>query len=506
MLVRAPMAEKVPRLVANVDVRKFKLDPMDGFLLTRIDGKLGVRDLSRETGLPEFSVERALDKLEKLGIVERIDPSAPPPPAAPPPAPPRPAAPQFSSLLGAKYDPAELEEACDVPQEHRRRILDLYYRLDDIDHYTLLGVTRDADKKTAKRAYFELAAILHPDRYFKKNLGAFKSKMEILFARITEAHDTLIDKEKRVEYDAYLAEVATTRGMEAMLERALDEAQRIPAPSPSMPPNARASAPDGAFGIPAAVSSVPPGIASAPPPAAGPSAAELQARREALARRLLGGNSRPPSAVARQSAPAEAPPNPLRYSSSGDAVDALKRRYEDRVEQANAAQVRRYTEVAEQSLAKNDLANAASALSLALKYAPNDVGLAMRYQEIKNQADATMAESYIKQAGYEERQQRWPEAARSWARVAKLKPLDARAQERTAHCLLKAEGDMHDAAEHAKRAVAQEPQVALYHVTLAEVYAKAGLLASARRATESGLAVDPKNAALLALQKRLGKA
>lgn len=500
------MAEKLPRLVANVDIRTFKLDPTDGFLLTRIDGRLGVRDLSRETGLPEFSVERALEKLEKLGIVERFDPDAPPPPPPPPPpqSSPRPAVPQFTSILEAKYDPRELEEECDVPMDHRRRVLDLYYRLDDLDHYTLLGVTREIDKKSIKRAYFELAAVMHPDRYFKKNAGSFKSKMEIVFARVTEAHDTLVDKDKRVDYDAYLAEVATTRGMEAMLERALDEAARIPAPSPSMMPG-RGSYPGGSV-LPGGMPSAPPAAATAPPPSApaGPSAAELQARREALARRLLGGTGRAPSAVARPSATPE-PVNPHKYASSADAVDALKRRYEERLDQANAAQIRRYADAAEQALAKNDLANAASALSLAVKFAPNDVALAMRYQEIKNKADVLLAESYIKQAGYEERQQRWPEAARSWARVARIRPEDARAQDRTAHCLLQAAGDMHEAAEHAKRAVALEPGTALYHVTLAEVYAKAGLTASARRAAETGLAVDPKNASLLAVLKRVGK-
>lgn len=505
------MAEKVPRLVAHVDVRKFKLDPTDGFLLTRIDGRLGARDLSRETGLPEFSVERALEKLEKLGIVERIDPDAPPPQAPPPP----PSSPQvhrsaiadFSSLLQPKYDPAELDEECDVPREHRKRVLDLYHRLDDLDHYTLLGVTRETDKKTIKRSYFELASVMHPDRYFKKNLGSFKGKMEALFARVTEAHDVLVDKEKRADYDAYLSDVATTRGMEAMLERALDEAARIPAASAPVA-TGRGSVPD--LGAP--VSTAPPvsgiaGISAAPPSsgASGPSAADLQARREALARRLLGGTTRPPSAVARPAAPPPEAPTPLRYSSSTEAVDALKRRYEDRLEQAASAQVKRYTDAAEQALAKNDLVSASSALAFAVKFAPNDVGLAMRHQEIKNQADVILSETYIKQAGYEERQQKWPEAARSWARVAKLRPADARAQERAAFCMLKADADLHDAAEHAKRAVAAEPNVALYHATLAEVYAKAGLVASARRAAEAGLAVDPKNAQLQGVLKRVGK-
>ncbi len=181
------MAEKVPRLVATVDVRQFKLDPTDGFLLTRINGRLGKKELAQETGLPEFQVERTLEKLEKLGVVEIVDPNAPPPGTIPPAAPrDRVKLPEFASIgLEPKYDPKELEEDVELSPEQKKRVLDLYYRLEDMDHYTLLGVGQDADKKTVKRAYFELAAAMHPDRYFKKRLGSFKGKMEQLYQYLT---------------------------------------------------------------------------------------------------------------------------------------------------------------------------------------------------------------------------------------------------------------------------------------------------------------------------------
>ncbi|MBX3189377.1 MAG: DnaJ domain-containing protein [Labilithrix sp.] len=482
------MAEKVPRLVAHVDVRKFKLDPMDGFLLTRINGRLGLKDLARETGLPDFSVQRALEKLEKLGVVEQIDPDAPPPDAPPPPpARDRLQLPEFASIgLEPKYDPKELEEECDLAPEQRKRVLDLYYRLDDLDHYTLLGLNREADKKTVKRSYFELAALMHPDRYFKKQLGSFKPKMEALFGRITEAHDTLVDASRRQEYDGYLDEVATTRGMEAMLERALEESRKAANGAP-------AEAPAGT--IPPVSSRV-----STPVPQ-GPSAAELQARRAALAKRLLGGQSlRPPQGSA---PPVEASPH--RYSNPNDAMDALKRRYEDRIENATQAQARKYVQAAEDAYSKKDIVSAASSFHIATKFAPDDTALAMRYQEVKNEADQLLCASYMKQAQYEERSQHWPEAARSWQKVAKIKVTDARAHDRAAHCLLHADGDLHVAAEHAKQAVACDPGTVGHHVTLAEVYFKAGKMASARKTAETGLQLDPKNAALLGVQKKAGK-
>mgnify|MGYP003338887439 CR=1 FL=1 len=53
-----------------------------------------------------------------------------------------------------------------------------------------------------KKAYYVAAPEFHPDRYFGKNLGSFKAKMEAVFARITLAHDVLTARERRVEYDA----------------------------------------------------------------------------------------------------------------------------------------------------------------------------------------------------------------------------------------------------------------------------------------------------------------
>jgi len=495
------MAEKIPRLLANVDLRQLKLDATDGYLLTRIDGKSSPKDLARDTGLPDFQVDRTLEKLVKLGVVDMWDAAAPVVNVVQaPPARDRTKLPEFASIGGdAKYDPRELDEEVDLDAEQKKRILDLYYRLEDMDHYTLLGVGKEADKKTVKRSYFELASVMHPDRYFKKNLGTFKGKMEALFGRVTEAHDTLVDAVKRVDYDAYLDEVATTKGMEAMFERAVEETRRTAANEATALAATRDSSPG-------ALISARPGP-NTPAPAAphGPSAADLQARREALAKRLLGGNSvRPPSTSG--SVPPPSMPSPMRYSNSSDAVDALKRRYEERIDNATASQAKKYIKAAEDAISKNDIVAAASSLHIATKFSPEDAGLAMRYQEIRNQADHLLCDSYSKQAIYEERGHHWPEAAKNWQKVAKIKVTDPHAHERAAYCLLMApNGDLHQAAEHAKVAVAAQPQNVTAHVTMADIYLKAGKTASAKRAAETGLALDPKNVVLLGIVKKATK-
>ena len=83
---------------------------------------------------------------------------------------------------------------------------------------------------------------------------------------------------------------------------------------------------------------------------------------------------------------------------------------------------------------------------------------------------------------------------------------DAASHERAAHALLRSrDGDLHEAAEHAKQAIALQPSKIESHVTLVEVYLKAGLPASARRAAEAANALDPKHAGLQAVLKRIGK-
>jgi len=73
-------------------------------------------------------------------------------------------------------DSLELSEDVDLDMETRRYVLDVYAQLERINYYAILGVSRTADRKAVKDAYFRLAGLVHPDRYFGKRLGSFKPK------------------------------------------------------------------------------------------------------------------------------------------------------------------------------------------------------------------------------------------------------------------------------------------------------------------------------------------
>lgn len=65
------------------------------------------------------------------------------------------------------------------------------------DYYAVLGVGRDADDSTIKKAYRKLAKKYHPDT------SAGNAQAEEKFKEVTEAYEILSDPEKRKLYDRF---------------------------------------------------------------------------------------------------------------------------------------------------------------------------------------------------------------------------------------------------------------------------------------------------------------
>ncbi len=521
-------ASRVPRLareLAPAAIRELPLSPVDGFVLSRIDGTLSVADLAQATGVDAGLVTASIEKLVGLGVVRfvgapetstsgtfsrtappvapgsgvRIDAHAPPPvpPPRPVSSPAIPAVPATPSAPGGG-----VEDGADLEPALRARVNELHARLTEVDHYTLLAVGRDADRKAVKRSYYELAAIFHPDRFFRKNLGTYKARMEAIFARITLAHDVLTSKEARAEYDAYLGDVATARAVEESFHGTAPsvEASAPPPAAPSVEVPRAAPVP----AIPqvsAPLAPAAPAVSSAPPPRVsltplGTPAMDEQARRDALARRLRGGRpSKPPGA---------GPTPPPFRAPAPAAADALRRQYEERQGATRAAIARRHTDAGAAAMARGDIAGAVQAYKKALEFAPEDPDLKRALEKASTTAQAALAETYERQAHYEQKNGQWTEAAASWGRLAELVPGNSLAQERTAHALVQAKGDLHRAANFGRRAVELEPQNAAFRVTLANVYMAAGLQRNARRELEAAQQLSPDDASIGALLKRVG--
>ncbi|KAI1170723.1 hypothetical protein F4777DRAFT_101130 [Nemania sp. FL0916] len=82
-----------------------------------------------------------------------------------------------------------------IPREIRKAELELK-KSQRKDYYKILGVAKDADEATIKKAYRKLAIIHHPDKN-RDDEGAAER-----FKDIGEAYETLSDPQKRARYDS----------------------------------------------------------------------------------------------------------------------------------------------------------------------------------------------------------------------------------------------------------------------------------------------------------------
>ena len=498
-------------MVEGIDLRQLPIGPAEAFVLSHVNGATTESEIADEAGIDPEACSATLEELARLGAIwfdqaVTIESNRAPRPAA--------RVSSGSIRIGpiieasdraqphhpaaALYDASELQEDVEIEPERRRVILDAFYRLDAVTHYQLLKVEPTADKRAIKNAYFEVVNIFHPDRYFGKRLGAFKHKLERVFARLTEAHDALTRSGPRAEYDAYLAALNKTRALdqpESLVEaqvqairRQIEEEARVAeaaahaasaasaasADSPATPPPPRSLSPSPTHGSQ-------PRLPSHRPP-------DAEARKRALARKL-GGRQLSGSMPAVSNSPT---PAPQRAEASLRAADELKRRYEQRVVRAREERAERYLVNARQSLASRDPISAANALRIAASLVPDNPEISARLTQAQNEAEALLSGHYLTQAQYEEREGRMVEAARSYARATLGSP-DARTFERAAYCALVAQGDLRLAGEHARRAVALAAEDVQSRVTLARIYVTAGMKQSGLAEFERAATLAPKD-------------
>ncbi len=484
-----------PQLAAGLDVRSLPIGPEEAFVLSRVDGASSESDIAAATNFSHEEVARILTRLAELGAVvfeaEHTNPRfarsfRPSPP------PTRSGAYRIgpitetheprASLHPASADAStdELAEAVDLDLAQKRQLLALHARVDGATHYALLGLDAHADAKAVRAAYYELVHVFHPDRFFGKNLGSYKPKLIKVFAKLTEAYETLHRAESRAEYDKYLHAKDRTLDFERAFFDHERQAAEIASALQRIEQAARADslAPEPSGGAhPATASS--PSSSNLRHSLAPPSEAD---RRRALARKL-GHSSAPPPRTS------SLPPK----SAQEHAADELKRRYEARLQRARRDQLQHYLALSDEAAGRKDLAAAANALRIASSLAPEDAELGARLGELETRASAELWEAYTERAKYAAFEGRHAEAAESFERAALGHPT-ATLFERAAFHLLEAGGDLKRASSLAKQAVALAPQSGKCRLTLAQVYYAAKLRESALAELERARSLEPNQA------------
>jgi hypothetical protein len=90
-----------------------------------------------------------------------------------------------------------LQEAIEMSDSDRRRILALARLVPNNNPWVLLGVEQSGPLQDVKRAYFRLSKEVHPDRYYGKRLGSFAVKLNEVFEAVTRAYTELSSKSKK---------------------------------------------------------------------------------------------------------------------------------------------------------------------------------------------------------------------------------------------------------------------------------------------------------------------
>jgi CheY-like chemotaxis protein len=441
----AEMPSERPRRLSGIDVMGLPIEPAEAYLLSMVDGRMSIDEISLSIGTQLKETRTMLRRLTELGAVAWRPPhpslAPPPPPELPEDGP----APEPEPREPSLAPPPEPEASKKTLSAERKKIIDdAYALLGETDHYELLGVPRDAEKKAIRAAYFALAKLFHTDTLFGVELAGYAAKMNQVFRELTEAYEVLGKNKRRRAYDAYLDAVRETK--------ALDDS-----PTPSLAPPAPEPEP-----------------ATRASPSPRPRADEAERKR--VARELLQKRLRPP------------PPRP----NAAGAVQALARTLQA-VSKSYPKEDRAARLIADAAKAEEagNLTGAAEALRIASAWRPDDEALARRADALRARALADKAPAYEARARYAERNGSWAEAALCWMKVCEVRPDDASAALSAARALLESEGDLREGALYAKRATELEPDDAESHLLLAEVYVAAGMPASASSPLRAVLALAP---------------
>jgi curved DNA-binding protein CbpA len=81
------------------------------------------------------------------------------------------------------------------------KLMAIAAKIDQLDYYQLLGVSRDAPFVEIRRAYHRRARTIHPDRFFEFPDPEIRVSIDRIFKRIAEAYTILRDEDKRAHYN-----------------------------------------------------------------------------------------------------------------------------------------------------------------------------------------------------------------------------------------------------------------------------------------------------------------
>lgn len=185
----AKWGRRMLRVVSEEKASSLRLTAEEGFLLSRLDGHTPWRLARDIVGMGPEEADLCVEGWLATGLLEVAGYASPAADAsAQNSAWPR--GPVDSNPAPRSVDESLIDSNLELSPEVQRRILEFECRL-RLPPHDLLEISRDADPREVKRAYFKLSREFHPDRYFRKRIDHFGSRLDRIFKKILEAHESL---------------------------------------------------------------------------------------------------------------------------------------------------------------------------------------------------------------------------------------------------------------------------------------------------------------------------
>jgi curved DNA-binding protein CbpA len=195
-----------------IDVLRAKPQPLGELLGRGLGSEQEVKRLVYGL-LITRQVDSGIPGVEPVGVAEQPSSSRmsvaqryePPVEARPSPRPERSPAP---APVSPKPPAVETPELAELRQE-----LERLAKNEHLNHYEVLGVTPRVSTEAVQNAFFALAKKWHPDR-LAPEFASLRELVTHVFARMTEANQTLTDPARRREYDEQLKHLPTADEVE----------------------------------------------------------------------------------------------------------------------------------------------------------------------------------------------------------------------------------------------------------------------------------------------------
>jgi curved DNA-binding protein CbpA len=212
------------RLKTDVDLTQINLSAQEGFLVSRIQGQITVKELYQLSVTDRNATAIMLKRLVDEGILT-VESDSPKSSSA-----------GLEILLPRRdyksfiFNLVDLQEDVELTQAVKKDILFVYDNLNELTYYELFNIPSDANQELIKQTFLRLSKLYHPDNYFRKEIGSYRAKINAIYSALANAHHILMDNVAHSEYRRKLIEeVKIEPGPDDILEDPHDRKRRLEA-------------------------------------------------------------------------------------------------------------------------------------------------------------------------------------------------------------------------------------------------------------------------------------